>query len=250
MKTPVDVVKGRITNIDQYGTVTIVAHYDDWNTLLKRNYQECEVQMIDSRPLSDKQRRACYALLKVIAEYTGIGTDRAKEYMKIKFLTEDVQQTADKIFSLSSAPMSLVCAFQRFLVRFIIDWEIPCDFPLMKYVDDVGDYIYACLESKRCCICGKPSDLHHVDRVGMGNDRDEIIHEGMRVLPLCREHHNEAHSMPMDDFAYRYHIDDGIVLDKHLCKIYGLKTRKGKSNEQDNSDGKADQRPGSEVCAD
>ena len=195
MKSPVDTIKGRIVDIDERGVMTIKATYPDWYTLTKREYSECLIQMIDGRPLSNKQRKSCYALIREIANYTGMGLDPTKEYMKLKFLTEDLQETADKIFSLSNAPMSLVCAFQRFLVRFILDWDIPCSFPLLDFVDDVSDYLYACLLNKKCCICGQPADLHHVDHVGAGRDREEIIHEGMEALPVCRGHHTIAHTI-------------------------------------------------------
>ena len=187
------------------------------------------MQPIDSRPLSDKQRRMCYSLLRAISDETGMGLDPTKNYMKLKFLAEDLEETADKIFSLSNAPMSLVCAFQRFLIHFVLDWDIPCNFSLLEYADDVTDYIYHCLVTKKCCICGKPADLHHVERVGMGRNRNDIIHEGMEALPLCREHHQEAHTMPDEEFFNKYHIPGGIMLDKTLCRIYGLKRRKGDS---------------------
>ena len=134
-----------------------------------------------------------------------------------------MEQTADQIFSLSNAPMSLVCAFQRFLVEFIVSWDIPCSFPLLEFVDDTQDYIYACLVSKKCCICGRPADLHHEDAVGAGRDRDQIVHEGMEVLPLCRVHHSERHTIGEKTFKEKHHIDQGIRADKTICKIYGLK---------------------------
>lgn len=217
MKAPVETVKARIVGYDEKsGELLIRAPYSDWVTMTNRQYKECLVQPIDSRPLSDKQRRTCYALIGAISEYTGMGKDSTKEYMKIKFMTEELEQTADKIFSLSNAPMSLVCAFQRFLVRFIMDWDIPTDFSLLDMVDDVSDYIYGCLVNKKCVICGRPADLHHIERVGIGRNRDEIIHEGMEVLPLCREHHTEAHTMPDKDFFERYHLPGGIVADKTI----------------------------------
>lgn len=227
MKSPMETVRGRIVGYDERRQELLIrAPYDDWLTMTRRDYKEVLVQPIDSRPLSDKQRRMCYALLREISDYTGQGADATKEWMKIKFLTDDMEQTADKIFSLSSAPMSLVCAFQRYLIRFILEWDIPCSFPLLEYVDDVQDYIYSCLVNKKCCICGAPTDLHHVDRVGMGLDRTDIIHEGMEVLPLCREHHAEAHTMPDAAFFEKYHIQGGIVMDKTLCRLYGLKARR------------------------
>ena len=227
MKSPIDTVKGRIVGYDERrGELLIRAPYDDHYTMTKRNYKQCLVQLVDSRPLSDAQRRMVYALLREISDFTGMGEDQTKTYMKLKFLVEHLNETADTIFSLSSAPMSLVCAFQRFLVHFILEWDISCSFPLLEYVDDVPDYIYACLIAKKCCITGRPADLHHVERVGMGRNRDEIIHEGMEVLPLCREMHQEAHTMSDEAFFEKYHLPGGIVADKTICRIYGLKSKR------------------------
>lgn len=228
MKTPIDTAKGCIVGYDEKrGELLIRAPYSDWATMCKRKYKTCLVHLVDSRPLSGKQRRACYALLREISNYTGMGADPTKEYMKLKFLSEDLNDTADKIFSLSNAPMSLVCAFQRFLVRFILDWDIPCSFPLLNFVDDVQDYICACLIAKKCCITGLPAQLHHVDRVGMGRDRTDIVHLGMEVLPLSPEMHQEAHTMSDQEFFEKYHLPGGIVLDKTLCRIWRIKSSKG-----------------------
>jgi hypothetical protein len=227
MASPVDVVKGRIVGYDEKrGELLIRAPYADLVTMTRREYKECLVQPVDSRRLSDKQRKACYALMGSIADYSGMSRDRTKELMKLKFLSENVEDLSEQIFSLSNAPMSLVCGFQRFLVQFILEWDIPTDFSLLEMVDDVSDYIYGCLVNKKCVVCGRPADLHHVERVGMGRNRDEIIHEGMEVLPLCREHHTEAHTMPDKDFFDKYHLPGGIVADKTICRIYGLKRRK------------------------
>ena len=227
MKSPLDVVKGRIVGYDERrGELLIRAPYDDYFTLTKREYSRCNIQLVDNRTLSDKQRKACYALLGEIAEYSGMSKGQAKELMKLKFLADELQETADSIFSLSNAPMSLVCAFQRFLVRFIIEWDIPCNFPILEFVDDINDYIYSCLINKKCCICGKRADLHHTDHVGMGRNRDEIIHEGMKVLPLCREHHTEAHSIGQETFNEKWHLNSGIEVDRTIGRIYKLKTRK------------------------
>ena len=101
MKSPIDIIKGRIIDYDpRTSEVTIKARYPDWMMLTKREYRDCNIQLIDGRPLSDKQRRTCYALLKDISKFTGMGLDPTKEYLKIKFLTEDLQETADQMFSL------------------------------------------------------------------------------------------------------------------------------------------------------
>ena len=48
MKSPIDIVRGRIVDIDKHGIVTIKARYDDWPMLLKREYKECNI--IECRP--------------------------------------------------------------------------------------------------------------------------------------------------------------------------------------------------------
>lgn len=226
MRNPLDAVNGRVVGYDtKTQELLIRAPYSDWFTMTKRNFKECLVQPIDSRPLSDKQRKMCYALLREISDFTGQDIHSTKEYLKIRFLADDFGETADKIFSLSNGAMSLVCAYQRYLIRFILDYDIPCRFPLLDFVDDVADYIYSCLINKKCCVCGRKADLHHSDHVGMGRDRDEIIHEGMAALPLCRDHHTECHTIGQKSFEDKYHLIHGIELDKTICRLYGLKRR-------------------------
>lgn len=223
MRSSTETVKGRIVGYDEKrGELLIRAPYADHYTMTKREFKECLVQPVDGRRLSDKQRRACYALIGAVSDYTGDSKDSTKEFLKLRFLTSEIETLGDDIFSLSNAPMSLVCEFQRFMVRFIIENDIPCTFPLLDMVDDIPDYVYSCLVNKKCCVCGKAADLYHVDRVGMGRNRDEILHEGMRALPLCREHHREAHDLGEQEFQERYHLTDGIELDKTLCRIYKL----------------------------
>ena len=222
MKPANETVKGNIVHYDpQRKELTIKAPYEDFVTLCRREYKECWVQLIDSRPISEKQRRACYALIRAIADYTGMGVDETKTWTKIKFLVEDLDETADKLFSLANAPMSLVCAFQKFLIDLVISWEIPTKRPLIEMVDDVDSYIYACLVNKKCCVCGKPAFLHHHDRVGMGRNREEIAHVGMLAEPLCWDHHTESHTMSQEKFDRKYHIKP-VKIDKTIVKIYEL----------------------------
>lgn len=69
MRDPIDTAKGIVSEYDDRRQEIIIrVPYSDWPTLLKRGYHECLVQLIDSRPLSDKQRRMCYALLREISD--------------------------------------------------------------------------------------------------------------------------------------------------------------------------------------
>ena len=227
MTAVIDRVKGKIVDYDERrGVVKIEAPYDDFAAMCRREYKEVEITMLDSRPLSEKQRRNCYAMLREIADWMGDTPEETKSLMKVDFLRGELLEMS-RMFSLSDAPMSIVAAFQSWLARFIVRNEIPTRRPMLEYVDDVQDYVYACLISKKCPVCGKKADLHHIDTVGMGRDRDEIIHEGMEVLPLCREHHMEIHTTGKADFFKKYHLNGGIPADKTICRIYGLKRKKG-----------------------
>ena len=226
MRSPADIIDGYVSDYDEKrGELVIRAPYSDVQMLLKRRYRKCKVQLLDDRPLSSKQRNACYKLLREISNYTGMGLDPTKDVLKKKFIEEELcaDIDADQDFSLGDAPMSVVCAFERYLVRFLLDYDIPTSFPLLTFVDDVGDYLYWCIATRHCCVCGKHADLHHDDAVGMGRNRDEIIHEGMEALPLCREHHTEAHKIGKKTFKEKYHIPHGVILDAHLCDLLGLR---------------------------
>lgn len=225
MKSAADTVKGKIVDYNpQTGEITIKAVYDDWITMTRREYKNCLIQFEDSRPLSAKQRKHCYAMIGEIADYTGMEQEEAKTWMKLKFLSEDFEGMADKIFSLSNASMSMICQFQNFLVDFILSWSIPTRIPLINMIDDVEQYVYSCLVHKKCCVCGRPAVLHHWDRVGAGNDRSEINHIGMRAEPLCFEHHTECHTKPQEEFDALYHLQP-VRIDKTICKIYKLNSK-------------------------
>lgn len=215
-------LKGKIIDLREDGTAIIQAQVPI-DQMLHRQVKECYIDLIDSRPLSDKQRKMCYALINAIADWSGSSTEEIKEAFKLEFWAEKVDTLADKIFSLANAPMSLVAEFQKFLVNFIISNDVPVKRPLLEYVDDIANYTYMCLIHKKCVICGKKADLHHVDRIGMGNDRNEVQHLGRKALSICREHHTELHTIGDKDFYSKYHLEGGIEIDKTILKIYGLK---------------------------
>lgn len=222
MADVIDRVRGTITAYDERrGVVTIEAPYADFAAMCRREYKQVDITMLDSRPLSDKQRRSCYAMIREIADWSGYEPDEIKDMMKFNFLASLVDSM--DTFSLSDASMSTVAAFQTFLARFIVAHDVPTKKPMLDYVDDVEAYIYACLAAKKCPVCGRKADLHHVDAVGMGRDRTHIIHEGMEVLPLCREHHTEIHTTGKSDFCKKYHLPGGVPADKTICKLYHLK---------------------------
>ena len=218
--------KGKIVDIKENGIAIIHAPVDI-HRFIKREYKECYIDYIDSRSLSDKQRRFSYSLINAIAEWRGSTTQDIKEAFKLEFWADKVDTLADKIFSLSNAPMSLVAEFQKFLIVFVLENDVPTKFPLLDYVDDIDHYVYMCLIHKKCAVCGKkPVELNHIDTVGMGNDRTQIDHIGKEAISLCRTHHKEYHDIGKLSFFEKYHFNNGVKIDKTICKIYNLKYKK------------------------
>lgn len=225
MAALVERIRGRIVGYDERrGELLIRAPYDDFATMDRREYKEVDVIPIDSRPLSDRQRKCCYAMLRDISDWSGHELDDLKDHFKLDFIArmeEDME-----LFSLSNARMSVVAAFQSYLARFIVSNDVPTRRPMLDYVDDIEDYVYQCVIHKKCPVCGKRAELHHIDTVGMGRNREEIIHEGLEVMSLCREHHQEIHVLGLAAFLKRYHLTGGVIADRTICKIYGLKTQR------------------------
>jgi hypothetical protein len=215
-------IKGKIKALREDGTAVIEAVIPLMQAL-HQNVKEVYIDLIDSRPLSDKQRRMCYSMIHAIADWSGSTSEEIKTAFKLEFWANEVDTLAEKIFSLSNAPMSLVAAFQRFLIDFIISNDVPVRFALREYADDIAHYTYMCLIHKKCAVCGRKADLHHIDAIGMGNDRREVEHLGREVISLCREHHTEIHSIGKVEFMRRYHLEGGVEADKTILKIYGLR---------------------------
>lgn len=215
-----EITKGIIHDIAPNGDTIIHARISSIQTALLRKYSEVLIGFSDGRRLSAKQMRKIYALLGEIAEWMGDTTENTKALMKINFNLQ-IQAIGKKIVSLKDCDMTTAREFITLLIDFILENDIPTREPLYMLNDDISKYIYACLMNKKCCVCGRPAQLHHVQRIGMGRNRDDICHIDMLILPLCGEHHTECHTMPQKQFNSKYHIEP-IKLTKEIGKKYRL----------------------------
>lgn len=210
-------IKGYISNFDGEN-ITIIAPYSDARTLAKQQVTECEIILDDGRHISAQQRRFIYALIGYISDWTGYIPDECKQVMKYQY----VSRTGAEDFSLSDINMTAANEFLEFIIRFVVENGIPTKDNLINCSPDIARYVYMCLENKKCCICGKKADIHHVDRVGMGRNRKEICHIGMNAQSLCRIHHGECHEIGQITFDEKYHVC-AVKIDEWIAKIYKLK---------------------------
>lgn len=167
-----------------------------------KEIKECGIWFNDNRHITADQRKKIYATLFDIAEYTGYGPDDCKERMKHLFIAEKGVEE----FSLSDCSLTLASEFIDFLIDFCFKENIPLSDLGIKRTCNVTTFLYLCLKYRRCCICGKPADEHHVDAIGMGNNRRKIDDSKHLKMALCREHHEESHTIGQCSFCEKYHV--------------------------------------------
>ena len=179
------------------------------------------VDVQDERHLSNLQRRKAYAIMGEIANWTGYIPEECKEWLKYFFTAE----TGNPYFSFANTDMTTAKRFITFLLDFAIRNGIPLKHSGITYQDDIDTYMYMSLKYRSCVICGKDADIHHVDTVGMGNDRKLVDHRQKHLIALCREHHQQAHQMGWNTFKENYHVK-AILLDPQTLNQLGLMTYK------------------------
>lgn len=187
--------------------------------LLQKQANCVELRLADGREISNDQRRKIFAIIRDISLWSG----HEPEYLR-QYLTWDFRGTYGlPPFSLSDVDMSTATAFITYLIGFCFYHGVPTKDTLLHQTDDIGKYLYLCLEHRRCAICNRLAQVHHVDRIGMGRYREEIVHVGLKAIALCSEHHDKAHENEMA--LFKEFCVYGIRLDEYLCRCLRLNTK-------------------------
>ena len=177
----------------------------------------------DSRNRTAEQNRKAWALMTEIADYQGQEKEATYREQALAFTDKSLEILQGRLFHLSTATVSEASAFITMLVEIIVENGIPTKEPLYQMCEDIEKYVYACLMNKKCCVCGKKADLHHCDgsRIGMGYNRETKPQIGALVMPLCREHHSEYHTIGRTAFEERYHAVP-VQMDKRIAGKYHI----------------------------
>lgn len=216
----------RIVNYDG-SELTVIPMSPINRELMKKQVEDIEIRLIDGRSITNEQRRKIFAICTDIGKETGHSTEEVRKTLRNDFCDlYDIDR-----FSLSTVDMTTAREFISFLIDFCMNWDIPTKDVLLHYCDDIEQYLYMCLANRKCAICNAHAEVHHVDRVGMGFDREQIVHEGLRAIALCRRHHAIAHLREKALFE-KNHVF-GIPLDKNLCEILNLKASKDGSCDEE-----------------
>ena len=175
--------------------------------LLKKCIRTAEIRLDDGRHISAGQRKKIYATIRDIADYTGYMPEEEKEWLKYLHIS----RTGDAYFSLSTCSMDVAREFINTILEYAIEHGIPLSERGVERADDIGRYLYYCVKHKKCAVCGRDGEIHHVDAIGMGRDRRTVDDSNSRKICLCRTHHTNAHQRGMRAFEQMYHVY-GIVI--------------------------------------
>lgn len=175
--------------------------------LLKKGIRTAEMRLDDGRHISVAQRKKIYATIRDIADYTGYMPEEEKEWLKYLHIS----RTGDAYFSLSTCSMDIAREFINTILEYAIEHGIPLSERGVERADDIGKYLFYCIKHKKCAVCGRDGEIHHVDAIGMGRDRRTVDDSSCRKLCLCRTHHTIAHQRGMRAFEQMYHVY-GIAL--------------------------------------
>ena len=156
--------------------------------------------------ITKPQRRHIYALFEDFARWQGDDKEGVKKSLKKRF--REVREKGE--FSLANCTKELASEFIDWLVQVGINAGVNfSESPAEYYAehDQLEKYMQICINQKKCCICGADGEIHHVDTIGMGNDRNKVDDSNKRKIALCREHHTEAHNIGWDSFKEKYHVE-------------------------------------------
>jgi hypothetical protein len=203
--------KNGVYVVEQYKPSQINDMYLDCD---ENNALEVDIKLLDKRHITDQQRKFIFALCNEISFNTG----EDKEYIRLLMQQYNANIRGIEVESMATCDMTYANGLIDTIIGFCIDHDIPIDGDVIKdnkYNFNEKQVYMMCLK-RICVVCGARADIHHVDHVGRGNNRNKISHIGKRVLPLCRVHHAEVHGFNMSEekFITKYHLTPTVVDEK------------------------------------
>lgn len=199
-----NVVKIESVREDPEGTRMIIAvpgrNISDY--IMTHCIRSGELYTADNREITPEQRRKIYATIRDIADHTGYLPEEAKEHLKYEWIC----QTGQQYLSFSDCSVTDAREFINFLLDYAIQEGIQISCNIIDRSDDVERTLWSCIKHRKCCICGRHGEVHHVDHIGLGYDRRTKDDRDHRKMCLCRKHHTEVHTLGEDRFCKKYHV--------------------------------------------
>lgn len=186
--------------------------------------QEVRLLWQDQEEITADQRKKIFAICGEIAQWSAHDPEYVRKNLTADFLRANIERLQMSALSLAisgNCDKGTASLFITFLVEFCLENSVPTSRPLQEYADDLERYTYSALLHKRCLICGRKADLHHCTQIGAGYNRNTKPQLGALVMPLCREHHSEWHTIGRTAFENKYHAVP-VQMDKRIAGKYHI----------------------------
>ncbi|MCI9682398.1 MAG: hypothetical protein HFI26_13560 [Lachnospiraceae bacterium] len=170
--------------------------------LERKSSRRAELTVFDGRFITPEQRKKIYAMMNDIAAWTGYYPDEMKARMKYLY----IEKTGKEMFSLATCSIETARQFLNVIIDFALENSIPLRESGIERTGDIFNYLVSCIHHKKCCICGRPADIHHLDAIGMGHNRMDYDDGKNEIIALCRIHHTIAHAKGRKSFCSLYHV--------------------------------------------
>ena len=182
---------------------------DDALLLLDNGYPlDVNVEVVDGKKITVKQRKKIFALLNDIYLFTGQPQEDLRQ--QFQFYLEMIK--GYERISLTDTTRHIAGELIDTIMAWVFQNDIPLNYKTSDLMKNDQTFLYLATVHRKCIICGKSnSELAHYHAVGRGRNRRKIDHTDNRVLALCSNHHREQHDMGMDSFNAKYHLTDSWV---------------------------------------
>lgn len=181
-----------------------------------------DYDVADTRQVTDKQRRLFFALMGDIGRWSGEEPEWLRKYYFYPLFAERMLKPVS-LSSESDSSVSDINTLIDMVIDFIFEYNVPINSAYSLLPRDEEHFIYQCCRHRECLICSEHADIHHIDSVGIGGNRKHVDHTKRHVMPLCRIHHQEYHTLGPTAFSRKYHVPvTGIKLDVETLRKIGV----------------------------
>lgn len=177
--------------------------------------------------ISRNQQQAIYCMIADIARETGHTSPEVEKHLKTEYWS-------DREGKMSLALDNCTKEHAQYFYEYVFDIAIQMGV-VFNMKDDEGKVIHplhwdfeqsqlvkTCIKHRVCAVTLRPgADIHHVDNIGRGFDRETVDHTQYRLMPLIREKHNECHNMGDMAFIQKYGIE-GVHLTEEEVKEFNI----------------------------
>lgn len=183
-----------------------------------------EIRVDDGRLITAAQRGLLFALFrdierKLIADGSKASIEEVKEDLKAKFCLDHDED----YFSLSDVKLRIASDFIDYVLEFTFRQGVPLKFKTFEAAKEWRNWSYLCFRYRECTICRKAkAEVHHIEAVGQGMNRNHVNHSKMPLIMVCRQHHQEAHNIGWLTFSNKYYVA-GIFVDVATLKALNIR---------------------------